>query len=72
MEEQAEKEEERAEGAKLAEAMNGAYKSFRVDGRGKTDVDSYIALVKPRIHKLIEEQVKELNAAKVQMHLWIM
>ena len=25
--------------------MNGAYESFRIDDRGKTDVDSYIALV---------------------------
>ena len=55
-----------------AEAMNGAYKSFRVDGRGKTDVDSYVALVKPEVQKLVEEQVKVLDAAKAQMHLWIM
>ena len=33
---------------------------------------SYITLVKPKTRKLIEEQVKTLNAVKVQMHLWIM
>ena len=55
-----------------AEAMNGAYKSFRVDGRGKTDVDSYVELVRPEVQKLLEEQVRVLDAAKVQMHLWVM
>ena len=77
VEELAEKEhgEEHVEGVEPVEhteAMNGAYKSFRVDGRGKTDVDSYIALVKPEVQKLVEEQVKVLDAAKVQMHLWVM
>ena len=53
------------------QAMNGAYKSFRrmFYGRGKADVKSYITLVQPKIQKLIEEQV--LDAAKVQMHLWV-
>ena len=77
VEELAEKEhgEEHVEGVEPVEhteAMNGAYKSFRVDGRGKTDVDSYIALVKPEVRKLVEEQVGVLDAAKVQMHLWVM
>ena len=76
VEELAEKEhdEEHVEGVEPVEhkqAMNGAYKSFRVDGRGKTDIDSYIALVKPEIQKLVGEQVKALDAAKVQIHLWV-
>ena len=52
-------------------AMNDAYKSFRLDGRGKTDVDSYIALVTPPVHEL-QQQVGVLKASKMQMHLWIM
>ena len=77
VEELAEKEhgEEHVEGVEPvehAEAMNGAYKSFRMDGRGKTDVDSYVELVKPEVQKLVEEQVGVLDAAKVQMHLWVM
>ena len=55
-----------------AKAMNDAYKSFRIDGRGKTDIESYIELAKPEVQKLVEEQVKALEAAKVQMHLWVM
>lgn len=54
------------------QAMNGAYKSFRINGQGKTDVESYISLVKPKIQKLIEKQVKVLDSAKVQMHMWVM
>ena len=49
------------------EAMNGAYRSCRLDKRCKTDIDSYIALVKARVRKLIEEQVKALGSAKVQI-----
>jgi len=82
-EEEAEKEhneEDHAEGVESAEheqAMNGAYKSFRIDGRGKTDIGSYTELsytelVKPVIQKLVEEQVKALDAVKVQTHLWVM
>ena len=77
VEEEAEKEhvDEHVEGVEPVEhvqAMNGAYKSFKLGGQGKTDVISYIELVKPKIQKLVEEQVKTLDAAKVQMHLWVM
>ena len=77
VEEKAEREhgEEHVEGltpVKHKSAMNGAYKSFRLGGGGKTDIESYIATVKPEVEKLVEEQVKTLDAAKVQMHLWIM
>ena len=77
VEEQAEKEhgKEHVEGVEPVEhteAMNGAYKSFRIDGQKKADVDSYIALVKPEVQKLVKEQAKALDAAKVQLHLWVM
>jgi len=76
VEEEAKKEhneQDHAEGpVEHKQAMNGAYKSFRLDGRGKTDVNSYLDLVKPRVCELIEEQVKTLDSAKVQMHLWVM
>ena len=51
--------------------MNGSYKSFRIAGQNKTDVDSYLGCVKPYIRKLITEQIKVLDAVKVQMHMWI-
>ena len=77
VEEEAEKEhvDEDVEGrepVEHAKAMNGAYRSFRIDGKEKADIESYLEYVKPKLRKLIEEQVKALDAAKVQMHLWIM
>ena len=77
VEEEAEKEHENENVEDLTpveqkHAMNGAYKSFRIGGQEKTDIDSYIAFVKPKIQKLIEEQVKVLVSAKVQMHMWVM
>ena len=62
----------KAAGACGANKGDERYRSFRIDGRGKNDVDSYIAFVKPAIRKLVKEQVKALLAAKVQMHLWVM
>lgn len=55
-EEQAKKGEEEHEPAEDAKAMNGAYKSFRIDGRGKTDINSYTVL-KPMVKKVVEEQL---------------
>ena len=54
------------------QAMNGAYKSFRIAGRNRADIDSYIALVSPKLRKLINEQLKVLDAAKIQLHMWAM
>ena len=53
-------------------AMNGSYKSFRIDGEKKAGIVSYIAHVTPKVSKLIVEQVKVLNSAKIQMHMWVM
>ena len=77
VEEEAEKEhknEEHAEGGELVEhmhAMNDAYKSFRIPGQGKTDIDGYITLVKPKVCKLIDSQMKTMDAVKVQIHMWV-
>ena len=76
VEEQAKKEHsgEDQQGAEPVEhdhAINSAYKSFRIGSQKKTDVDSYITLVKPRVAELIGENVGVLNAVKVQMHTWI-
>jgi len=74
VEEQAMKEHNEEEGEGITQhkqAMNGAYKSFRVASQNKADVDSYMTLVKHKVRRLIAEQVKTLKSAKVQMHLWV-
>ena len=51
--------------------MNRSYRSFRTPGLPKADIDTYIERVKPYIKTLIVEQLKELQSAKVQMHMWV-
>ena len=52
-------------------AFKKAFKSFKIPGLKKTDVDVYIEKVKPHLKTLIEEQLKELGSVKVQLHMWI-
>ena len=52
-------------------AFKKAFKSFRIPGICKSDVDTYIEKVRPSVKVLIEEQMKELGSAKVQLQMWI-
>ena len=46
-------------------ALKGAYRSFVIAGRPKTDVDSYFEQTKPHIMKLMKDQLKKMGAAKI-------
>ena len=52
-------------------ALKGAYRSFVIAGKPKTDIDSYFDQTKPHIKTLIEEQLKEMESAKIIMTLWV-
>ena len=52
-------------------ALKGAYRSFVIPGAPKTDIDSYIDQTKPHIKTLIEDQLKEMQSAKIIMTLWV-
>ena len=52
-------------------ALKGAYRSFVIPGRPKTDIDSYFDQTKPHMKTLIENQLKEMGSTKVNMTLWI-
>ena len=52
-------------------ALNKAYISFRIPGIAKADIDTYIEKITPHIKRLIEEQIKNLGSAKIQLHVWI-
>ena len=52
-------------------ALKGAYKSFRSPGLAKTDVDTYIEKITPHMKSLIEQQIREMGLAKVQLCMWI-
>ena len=52
-------------------ALDGAYRSYEIVGRGKTDVDSYLKQVRSHVYNLIVRQLHDLESAKVQFSLWI-
>ena len=75
-EEQQQEEEEEAEGIDLTPheheiALKGAYRSFVMPGKPKTDIDSHLDQAKQHIGTLIEKQLKELRSAKIIMTVWI-
>ena len=52
-------------------ALKGAYKSFKMPGKPKADVDSYFDQAKPYIKSLIETQLQEMGSAKIIMTLQV-
>ena len=52
-------------------ALKGAFRSFMMPGKPKTDIDSYLDQTKRHIKTLIEKQLKELGSAEIIMTVWI-
>ena len=52
-------------------ALYRAFRSFRSPGLPKADVDTYTQRVTPHTKTLIEQQVRELGSAKVQLSMWV-
>ena len=52
-------------------ALKRAYRSFVIPGTPKADIHSYIDQAKPHIKALIEDQLKEMQSAKIIMTLWV-
>ena len=50
-------------------ALKGAYRSFMMPGKPKTDIDSYLEEAKSYIKIVIENQLKEMGSAKIIMTL---
>ena len=50
-------------------ALKGAYRSFMMSGKPKTDIDSYFEEAKSYIKIVIENQLKEMGSAKIIMTL---
>ena len=49
----------------------GAYRSFRSSGLAKVDVDTYIEKIPLYMKPLIEQQIREMGLAKVQLCMWV-
>ena len=53
-------------------ALKGAYRSFMMPGKPKTDDDSYFDQARPYIKTLIENQLKEMESAKIILTLCVL
>ena len=55
----------------LEQAFGGAYRSYRIDGRPKIDVDTFFNRVGKRLTELIERELKTRTSARIQTTAWI-
>ena len=55
----------------LEQAFRGAYRSYRVNGRPKIDVDTFFDRIRKRLIKLIERELKTRTSARIQTTAWI-
>ena len=55
----------------LEQAFGGAYRSYRVNGRPKIDVDSFFNRIRKELIGLIKRELKTRTSARIQMTAWI-
>ena len=55
----------------LEQALGGAYRSHRVNGRPKIDVDTFFDRIRKRLIELIERELKARTSARIQTTAWI-
>ena len=55
----------------LEQAFNGAYRSYRIGGKPKMDVDTFFYRIRNKLIRLIKRQLKTRTSARVQTTAWI-
>ena len=55
----------------LEQAFGGAYRSYRINGRPKIDVDMFFNRIVKRLIELIERELKTRTSARIQTTAWI-
>ena len=55
----------------LEQTFDGAYRSYRIYGRPRIDVDTYFNRTRGELIRLITRELTVLNSARVQMTTWI-
>ena len=55
----------------LEQAFNGAYRSYRINGRPRMDVETFFHRIRGDLIKLIKRELNDLNSARVQITTWI-
>ena len=55
----------------LEQAFSGAYRSYRVNGRPKMDVDTFFNRIRKGLIELIKRELKTRTSARIQTTVWI-
>ena len=55
----------------LEQAFGGSYRSYKVDGKPKTDVDMFFNRIRKELIKLIKQEVQTRTSARIQTTAWI-
>ena len=55
----------------LEQAFGGAYRSYRINGRPKIDVDMFFNRIRKELIELIKQELKTRTSAGIQMTSWI-
>ena len=55
----------------LEQAFRGAYRSYRINGRPKIDVDTFFNRIGKRLIELIKRELKTRTSARIQTTAWI-
>ena len=55
----------------LEQAFRGAYRSYRINGRPKIDVDTFFNRIGKRLIELIKQELKTQTSARIQATAWI-
>ena len=55
----------------LEQAFGGAYRSYRVNGRPKIDVDTFFNRIGKRLIELIERELNTRTSARIETTAWI-
>ena len=55
----------------LGQVFNGAYRSYRINGRPRMDVETFFHRIRGDLIDLIKRELNNLNSARVQTSTWI-
>ena len=55
----------------LEQAFGGSYRSYRINGKPKIDVDTFFNKIGKRLIELFERELKTRTSARIQMTAWI-
>ena len=63
---------ERSQGfVECERAFSGAYRSYRIDGRSRMDIDTFFSPIRGELISLINRELTNLNSARVKTTTWI-